>query len=54
MDVSGRIPKTWMPAIHAGMTISAVSCGHNHFATTGAKRLLTSEATIHYGNPYLA
>jgi hypothetical protein len=20
MDVSGRIPQTWMPAIHAGMT----------------------------------
>ena len=20
MDVSGRIPRTWMPAIHAGMT----------------------------------
>jgi hypothetical protein len=25
MDVSGRIPQTWMPAIHAGMTKSALS-----------------------------
>jgi hypothetical protein len=22
MDVSGRIPRSWMPAIHAGMTVS--------------------------------
>jgi hypothetical protein len=26
MDVSGRIPHTWMPAIHAGMTGSPFSC----------------------------
>jgi hypothetical protein len=25
MDVSGRILQTWMPAIHAGMTKSALS-----------------------------
>jgi hypothetical protein len=29
MDVSGRIPHTWMPAIHAGMTKFCISmfCG---------------------------
>jgi hypothetical protein len=28
MDVSGRILRTWMPAIHAGMTISIfILCG---------------------------
>ena len=26
MDVSGRILRTWMPAIHAGMTSSLFSC----------------------------
>jgi hypothetical protein len=26
MDVSGRILRTWMPAIHAGMTRSSFSC----------------------------
>ena len=25
-DVSGRILRTWMPAIHAGMTSSLFSC----------------------------
>jgi hypothetical protein len=25
MDVSGRIPRTWMPAIHAGMTEIRIS-----------------------------
>ena len=25
-DVSGRILRTWMPAIHAGMTRSSFSC----------------------------
>jgi len=30
MDVSGRILRTWMPAIHAGMTVICISilCGH--------------------------
>ena len=36
MDVSGRILQNWMPAIHAGMTISIfIFCGErkimNHF-----------------------
>ena len=26
MDVSERIPRTWMPAIHAGMTVMSISC----------------------------
>jgi hypothetical protein len=26
MDVSGRILRTWIPAIHAGMTNSPFSC----------------------------
>jgi hypothetical protein len=24
MDVSGRILRTWMPAIHAGMTMTSI------------------------------
>ena len=40
MDVSGRILRTWVPAIHAGMTSSAFLCSAgerkimNHFVVT--------------------
>jgi hypothetical protein len=47
MDVSGRILRAWMPAVHAGMTENCF------FMFCGRARMLMEHFVVKFGFPFL-